>query len=458
MDFFYVWLRRSIPGLSAEIDSIFSNALGPKWNHDTEDGELIDDAGRFGGNKERSKQNYENGMARSFRSCHTALQPNGRFVVVFANKSPAAWETLAAALIRAGFVVDCSWPIQTEMSNRTRSQGSAALASSIWIVCKKRSVSRPGWDHSVLEEMREKISQQLRDFWDAGIRGPDFVWAATGPALEAYSKHPVVKKANDPDQLMSVSEFLREVRRLVVDFVVGRVLSHDGGQETASGLDDVTTYYLLHRHDFGMDDAPVGGCILYALSCNLSDSALVGQYDLMARAGKGNSGNELEEDLTTSSTDDEVEETSGGGGAKVKLKPWQRRKGRNLGLPASGGGPVPLIDQVHKLMQLWREGEQVKVDDYIDTRGLQRNALFHQLLQALIELASVDSEERSILEALSNHATARGDVKAPRQTRFQLEPDHDHVTETRQFQELRRRDVASRTLYRDRGCQCQRQK
>ena len=140
----------------------------------------------------------------------------------------------------------------------------------------------------------------------------------------------------------------------------------------------------------------------------------------MARAGKGNSGNELEEDLSASSTDDEVEETSGGGGAKVKLKPWQRRKGRNLGLQAPGGGPVPLIDQVHKLMHLWREGEQVKVDDYIDTRGLQRNALFHQLLQALIELASVDSEERSILEALSNHAMARGDVKAPRQTRFQL--------------------------------------
>jgi hypothetical protein len=39
----------------------------------------------------------------------------------------------------------------------------------------------------VLEEMQEKITLRLRDFWDAGIRGPDFVWAATGPALEAYS-------------------------------------------------------------------------------------------------------------------------------------------------------------------------------------------------------------------------------------------------------------------------------
>ena len=130
MDFFYVWLRRSTHGLSAKVESVFSDALGPKWDHGTSDGELIDDASRFGGDRERSKQNYEDGMARSFRSCHAALGPNGRLVVVFANKHPNAWETLIAALIRAGFVVDGSWPIQTEMSNRTRSLGSAALASS----------------------------------------------------------------------------------------------------------------------------------------------------------------------------------------------------------------------------------------------------------------------------------------------------------------------------------------
>ncbi|MEJ7637810.1 MAG: hypothetical protein WKF75_07460 [Singulisphaera sp.] len=55
--------------------------------------------------------------------------------------------------------------------------------------------------------MRQNIHSRLRDYWDAGIRGPDFVWAATGPAMEAYSKHPVVKKANDPGKFMEVAEF-----------------------------------------------------------------------------------------------------------------------------------------------------------------------------------------------------------------------------------------------------------
>ena len=418
MDFFYVWLRRSTHGLSSEIDSSFRESLSPKWDHDAGDGELIDDASRFNDDKSLSRGNYEDGMYRAFQACHAALQQDGRLVVVFANKQPNAWETLVAALIRAGFVVDGSWPIQTEMSNRTRSLGSAALSSSVWLVCRKRSPGRPGWDNTVLGEMRENVTQKLRDFWDAGIRGPDFVWAATGPALEAFSKHPAVKKANAPDEIMTVSEFLREVRRMVVDFVVGRVLTRDG-EEAVTGLDDVTTYYLLHRNDFGLEDAPVGGCILYALSCNLSDSALVNQHDLLVRSGNGSTANDLEDDAIEGDEGDDNGE--GGSSAKVKLKPWHQRRGRSLGLEAPGGRPAPLIDQVHKLMHLWRAGDQVRVNEYLDSRGLQRNALFHQLLQAIIELAPASSDERALLEALSNHAAAHGDLRAPRYRQLRME-------------------------------------
>ena len=399
MDFFHVWLRRVLVGLSPAVTEAFAEPLGPKWQHEANDGELVDQASRFGADRDASRAAYEAGMTRAFQRCREALRDDGRLVVVFANKQPAAWETLVEALIRAGFVVTGSWPIQTEMINKVA--GGARLASSVWIVCKKRAAARPGWDSSVLDEMRANITGKLRDFWDAGIRGPDFVWAATGPALEAFSRYPVVKKANAPKQLMTVSEFLREVRRMVVDFVVGRVLTDDDGGEAATGLDDVTTYYLLHRHDFGMKEAAVGGCILYALSCNLSDSALVHRYDLLSQAGRGRA-DEPEEDDTA-----EDEQTEGGG-SKVKLKAWSRRWGRNLGLEAPGGRPPPLIDQVHRLMHLWRAGDQVKVDEYLDDRGLLRSALFNRILQALIELADSGSDERSLLEALSNHAAARG--------------------------------------------------
>jgi hypothetical protein len=274
-------------------------------------------------------------------------------------------------------------------------------------VCRKRpETARPGWGNRVLDEMREKIFDQLREYWDAGIRGPDFVWAATGPALEAYSKHPVVKKADEPGALMEVSEFLRAVRRIVVDFVVGRVLSHSGEAASVSGLDDVTTYYLLHRHDFGMEDAPIGACILYAISCGLSDHELADRFEILQRTGGQSEPGEDEE--PAAETDTEEEE---GTGSRVRLRPWNKRIRKSMGYDgdsaAAVGKPAPLIDQVHRLMLLWRAGDVVKVDEYVETRALKRNALFHQLLQALIELAPAASEERSLLESISNHISAR---------------------------------------------------
>ena len=143
MDFFYIWLRRTLSGVSPEFDKSFKNLLGPKWNAEDQDGELIDDASRFGGDRAHSKENYENGMARAFQACHAALKPRGRLVVVFASKTTDAWETLVSAIIRAGFVVDGSWPIATEMRGGVRNHGRASLASSIWLVCKKRPPASP---------------------------------------------------------------------------------------------------------------------------------------------------------------------------------------------------------------------------------------------------------------------------------------------------------------------------
>ena len=120
------------------------------------------------------------------------------------------------------------------------------------------------------------------------------------------------------------------------------------------------------------------------------------------------------------SEEEDEGEGENGGGTKVRLKAWSQRRGRNLGLEAPGGRPAPLIDQVHRLMHLWRAGDQVRVNEYLDSRGLQRNTLFHQLLQALIELALAGSDERAILEALSNHAAVHGDVRAPRQKQLQM--------------------------------------
>ena len=76
---------------------------------------------------------------------------------------------------------------------------------------------------------------------------------------------------------------------------------------------------------------------------------------------------------------------------------------------------MPLVDRARRLMHLWRSGEEARVNGYIDDNGLARHALFSRLLQALIELAPAGSDERAILESLSNHIAARGGIATPRQ-------------------------------------------
>ena len=60
------------------------------------------------------------------------------------------------------------------------------------------------------------------------------------------------------------------------------------------------------------------------------------------------------------------------------------------------------------LETLRKAGDVIKVDECLEAKALRRNVLFHQLLQALIELAPAGSEERSLLESISNHVVARG--------------------------------------------------
>lgn len=94
----------------------------------------------------------------------------------------------------------------------------------------------------------------------------------------------------------------------------------------------MTTYHSLHRHDFGLDDAPIGPCILYAVSCGLSDSDLTHEYDLLAKTG-GAADDDNEEEATNAEGENEVEE---GTGSKVRLKAWNQRKGKSLGYDGDG--------------------------------------------------------------------------------------------------------------------------
>jgi len=415
MDFFYVWLRRNLRGLSPEIDQVFANPLAPKWDHSAADGELIDDSSRFAGDNTKSKAAYEDGMYRAFRACSERLYQDGRLVIVFANKQSEAWEALVSAVIRAGFVVDASWPIQTEMPNRTRGVSSAALSSSVWIVCRKRERSaQVGWQEQVLDRMKAKLfgSREelgginiLQYFFDLGIQGPDFIWAALGPALEAYSAHPYVKKTDGG--VMKVDEFLREVRKLVLHFSLGELPGFRDLQKETQGrgesleIDPITQYYLLHRAYFSLDPTPAGACILFANACGKNETELKVVWNILEQGGKQKKGRPRKDE--DDELEDAAEEAPEGKGNEYRLLAWQERASADSLGETKAGNPAPLIDKLHRLMYLFQQGRTVEVQQLFESWGLSNDKAFKPLLQAVRELAVRDKQdgERRLVEALA---------------------------------------------------------
>lgn len=387
-DFFYVWLKRifkngkemkisneSLDGnekflldnqVNDDLEKLFLKELTPKKK------ELV---AYFKNNKKPegfedrlTKSEYEEGIANAFEIQSNILINGGVFVVVFANKKPDAWETFVNALLKANFTITASLPLDTEKGGGLRNNNRSSLSTSIWMVCRKReNKTGKGKHHQVLKEMKENITERLRYFWDEGVRGPDFVWSAIGPALESYSKYEIVKRPDGKE--FTVSEFLTEVRRIVTDFALGEILK----KESTEGVDVWTSYYLKHRYNFGYESAPADECILlsqaYGLDLNeLSDK----NYGILNKTN-----------------------------SKYTLLPYNKRNADKLG-EAHTTGILSYIDMLHKLMIIWKSGDTSKLNEYISDNALKDNDLFWRIGQSVLEMCDSNKEqkERSLLESI----------------------------------------------------------
>ncbi len=201
-DFFYVWLKRTLPpGFSAA----FADQLTPK-----DEECIVDDA------KGKDDAFYQRTMGKAMAEGRRIVQPSGIGIVVFAHKSTAGWESQLAAMIDAGWIITGSWPIDTEMGNRLRAMDSAALASSVHLVCRPRentdgSVSKGdiGEWREVLAELPRKMQEWMPRLTAEGVVGADAIFACIGPALEIFSRYSRVEKASG--EAVTLKEYLEHV-------------------------------------------------------------------------------------------------------------------------------------------------------------------------------------------------------------------------------------------------------
>ena len=239
-------------------------------------------------------------------------------------------------------------------------------------------------------------------------KGRTFLWAALGPALEAYSEHPFVKKTEGG--MMTVPEFLGEVRKLVLQFALGELPGFHELQAQTQGrgesveLDAVTQYYLLHRASFGLEPTPAGACILYAQACGKTETELKVVWNIIEQGGQSKKGRPRKD----AEEGEEDEEQSSGN--EFRLRGWEERVAdEKLGEPHNGQ-PAPLIDRLHRLMALFHRNQAAEVQTQYEAWGLASERAFPPLLQATRELAMRDRQdtERRLIEAIATQLNFTG--------------------------------------------------
>ena len=153
-------------------------------------------------------------MARAFAEGRRVLREDGIGSVVFAHKTTEGWEALLSGMIRGGWTITASWPIATEMGSRLRARDSAALATSVHLVCRRRSDDAPVGDWAdVLRELPVRVAGWMERLQGEGIRGADLVFACIGPALEIFSRHRAVETADG--RPVGLAEYLEKVWEVV---------------------------------------------------------------------------------------------------------------------------------------------------------------------------------------------------------------------------------------------------
>jgi adenine-specific DNA methylase len=229
-DFFFVWLKRMLPGhplLRNPFD--LKNGLTPKSREAVQNECCLDELGQ-----PKDRRSYERTMTDAFKQGRTILSGDGIGSVVFAHKTTEGWEALLSGMIRAGWTITGSWPIATEAGNRLRAHDSAALATSVHLVCRPRPENAPVGDWSeVLRELPKRVGDWMERLQKEHIRGADLVFACIGPALEIFSRYSKVETAEGTE--VTLAEYLLKVWEVVGRSALEQVLGTAEAQARNGG-------------------------------------------------------------------------------------------------------------------------------------------------------------------------------------------------------------------------------
>lgn len=272
-DFFYPWLRATLTDLHP---GLFSTISTPKAE------ELVADRIRQG-SKEAAREFFVTGFKRVFDRM-TESRSDVPLAVYYAYKqadqksdgtSSTGWETMLEGLIAAGYEITGTWPLRTEMANRTRGIGSNALASSIVVVARQRSgqaqvISR----RTFVAALREELPAALKNLISSEIAPVDFAQSAIGPGMAVFSRYKFVQESDGSQ--MSVRDAL-----LLINEILGELLNDQDVE-----MDPDSRFAMEWYKEYGWNEGSSGIAETLATAKDTSLNNLIRSRVFEAKAGR----------------------------------------------------------------------------------------------------------------------------------------------------------------------------
>jgi len=420
-DFFYVWLRRTLPEAML---GAFQDQLTPKLDEC-----IVEEV------KGKDHDYFHHMMTLSMAEGRRITKPSGIGVVVFAHKSTSGWEAQLAGMIDAGWVITGSWPIDTELETRLRGMNSAALASSVHLVCRPREnvngevqADTIGDWRTVLAELPRRIHEWMPRLAEEGVVGADAIFACLGPALEIFSRYSRVEKASG--EVVALREYLEQVWAAVSTEALSMIFR----DADAAGLESDARFTAIVLWTLGTgaasgsgsdaeddddsddeddDDSPKGKAAKggFALEYDAARKIAQGlgvnleQIDSVVEV-KGDKARLLPVSERAASLFGKAEKAEAA--AKKRGKKVSQKKLFDTGEKESGGGGLvagipdgtgatpgaTVLDRIHQSMLLFAGGRAEALKRFIVEDGVGGDARFWKLAQSLSALYPAGSEEK----------------------------------------------------------------
>jgi len=273
-DFFYVWLRRSLKPI---FPSLFTTLAVPKTE------ELVAFAYRHK-NKDVAKVFFLDGMTRAMHCLSKQAHPAFPVTIYYAFKqsetesdgtASTGWETFLESVIQAGFSITGTWPIRTEMKTRQRAMDTNALASSIVLVCRSRSINALTITRrEFISKLKSELPSALAYLQRGNIAPVDLEQAAIGPGMAIYTSYEKVIDAEGNS--LSVRDALRLINQTLYE-----VLTEQEGD-----FDSDTRWALVWFEQFGFSEGDYGVAEQLSKSKGTSVEGMVSAGILNSKSGK----------------------------------------------------------------------------------------------------------------------------------------------------------------------------